>query len=81
VTGLGIISTDYCIWAAQATAADVAAAPLTTGHPVVKAKPGVVEAAAPLGLLDTLHCWVDGNPYLAGAAVVAGYLLLRRRRK
>ena len=89
---LGIIDTDLCLWAGTLTAADMEAALVTTGHPVIKAKPGPVEAVValpPVGptgiagldaIICTINAWVNANPVLAGASIAAGYLLLRRGR-
>ena len=78
MSGLGIIDADLCQWAGTLTAADMEVANATTGHPVLKAKPGPVEYA-PLGWLAALNCWVRENPILAGALIAAGYLTLRKK--
>jgi hypothetical protein len=78
--GLGILDTDLCMWAATATPQMVEDSLKMTGHPVVKAKPNsVLTPPADAGLLTRINCWVDGHPFLAGALVVAGYLLLRKK--
>lgn len=85
MSGLGIIDTDLCMWAGTITTADLLVAPATTGHPVIKAKPGPIEPAAlPSGLagiICQINVWVNSNPILAGAAVAGGYLLLKRGKK
>jgi hypothetical protein len=78
MTGLGIIDADLCMWAGTLTAADMEVANATSGHPVLKAKPGPVKQAA-LGWIATLNCWVRENPILAGALIAAGYLTLRKK--
>ena len=77
--GLGTIDADLCRWAGTLTAADIEAAQGTTGHPVLKAKPGPVEELPNSGWIAALNCWVRENPVLAGALITAGYLLLRKR--
>mgnify|MGYP001356897256 FL=1 len=77
--GLGILDTDLCMWAGTLTAADMEAAMATTGHPVLKAKPGPVESVAPVGWIAALNCWVRENPILAGILVAAGYLIMRKK--
>ena len=85
MTGLGIIETDLCQWASTATPEMIEAARDIVGHPVIKAKPAPVTDAlvagvtAELGILEGFNCWVDAHPVLAGALVVAGYLVLRKR--
>lgn len=87
MTGLGIIDTDLCLWAGTITRADLEAAPRILSHPVIKAKPGPIEVAGvaiPSGLagwICRINMWVNDNPILAGAAVVGGYLLLRRGKR
>jgi hypothetical protein len=78
--GLGILSTDLCMWAATATPQMVEDSLAMTGHPVVKAAPNaVLPPSADAGILDRVNCWVASQPVLAGALVVAGYLVMRKR--
>jgi hypothetical protein len=77
--GLGIIDADLCMWAGTLTAADMEVATQTTGHPVLKAKPGPV-GEAPLGWIDRFNCWVNDNPILAAVLVGGGYLMLSSRK-
>jgi hypothetical protein len=78
MSGLGIIDADLCMWAGTLTAADMEAVNATTGHPVLKAKPGPVKEA-PLGWLAALNCWVRENPILAAVLIATGYLTLRKK--
>lgn len=77
--GLGIIDTELCQWAGTLTPADLEVAASTPGHPVIKAKPGPIEDAEPMGVVETINCWVDSHPILAAALVVGGYWLLRKK--
>jgi hypothetical protein len=78
--GLGVLDTDLCMWAATATPEMVANSLNIVAHPVVKAKPNsILGPPVELGLFARINCWVDDNPILAGALVVAGYLLVRKK--
>jgi hypothetical protein len=79
MTGLGIIDADLCMWAGTLTQADIEAANATTGHPVLKAKPGPVESLPSAGWIAALNCLVRENPILAAALIAAGYLTLRKK--
>ncbi len=81
MTGLGIIDTDLCMWAGTVTPEMMEAAYISVGHPVIKAKPAPVENQS-AGLGDwvcSVSRWVDANPVVATVALVAGFLLFRRR--
>jgi hypothetical protein len=80
LSGLGILGTELCMWAHIATPEMVAESRNIISHPVVKAKPdSILGPSVDAGWFDRINCWVNDNPFLAGALVVAGYLVLRKR--
>lgn len=80
MSGLGIIDTDLCMWAGTVTPEMMEAAYYSVGHPVIKAKPAPVEnLSAGSGWVCAVSRWVDENPVVATGALVAGFLLFRRR--
>ncbi len=72
--GLGIISSDLCIYAGRLTQDDLDVAYATAGAPTYKARPGSVVELEPANMWDRINTWVNSHPVLAGGLLLLSYL-------